>query len=65
MPKDAHKSAHFCSICGPHFCSMKITQDVRDYAAAHGVDEAQALEAGMAEKSAEFLAQGAQVYRKE
>ncbi len=65
MPKDAHKSAHFCSMCGPHFCSMKITQDVRDYAAAHGVDEAQALEAGMAEKSAEFLAQGAQVYRKE
>jgi phosphomethylpyrimidine synthase len=65
MPKDAHKSAHFCSMCGPHFCSMKITQDVRDYAAANGVDEAQALEAGMAEKSAEFLAQGAQVYRKE
>jgi phosphomethylpyrimidine synthase len=65
LPKDAHKSAHFCSMCGPHFCSMKITQDVRDYAAAHGVDETQALEAGMAEKSAEFLAQGAQVYRKE
>ena len=65
MPKDAHKSAHFCSMCGPHFCSMKITQDVRDYAAEHGVDEQQALEAGMAEKSAEFLAQGAQVYRKE
>jgi phosphomethylpyrimidine synthase len=65
LPKDAHKSAHFCSMCGPHFCSMKITQDVRDYAAAHGVDEAKALEAGMAEKSAEFLAQGAQVYRKE
>jgi phosphomethylpyrimidine synthase len=65
LPKDAHKVAHFCSMCGPHFCSMKITQDVRDYAAAHGVDEAKALEAGMAEKSAEFLAQGAQVYRKE
>jgi phosphomethylpyrimidine synthase len=65
LPKDAHKSAHFCSMCGPHFCSMKITQDVRDYAAEHGVDEAQALETGMAEKSAEFLAQGAQVYRKE
>ncbi len=65
LPKDAHKIAHFCSMCGPHFCSMKITQDVRDYAAAHGVDEAKALEAGMAEKSAEFLAQGAQVYRKE
>ena len=40
LPKDAHKLAHFCSMCGPHFCSMKITQDVRDYAAEHGVDEA-------------------------
>jgi phosphomethylpyrimidine synthase len=65
LPKDAHKLAHFCSMCGPHFCSMKITQDVRDYAAEHGVDEAKALEAGMAEKSQQFLAQGAQVYRKE
>ena len=63
LPKDAHKLAHFCSMCGPHFCSMKITQDVRDYAAEHGVEEQAALEAGMAEKSAEFLAQGAQVYR--
>src|SRR5690606_38531056 len=54
LPKDAHKLAHFCSMCGPHFCSMKITQDVRDYAAEHGVEEAQALEAGMAEKSREF-----------
>ena len=63
LPKDAHKLAHFCSMCGPHFCSMKITQDVRDYAAEHGVDEAKALEAGMAEKSAEFRGQGAQVYR--
>jgi len=63
LPKDAHKLAHFCSMCGPHFCSMKITQDVRDYAAEHGVEERAALEAGMAEKSAEFLAQGAQVYR--
>jgi phosphomethylpyrimidine synthase len=50
-------------MCGPHFCSMKITQDVRDYAAEHGVDEAVALEAGMAEKSAEFREQGAEVYR--
>jgi phosphomethylpyrimidine synthase len=63
LPKDAHKVAHFCSMCGPHFCSMKITQDVRDYAAAQGVAEEAALEAGMAEKSAEFLAGGAQVYR--
>ena len=65
LPKDAHKLAHFCSMCGPHFCSMKITQDVRDYAAEHGVGEMQALEAGMAEKSEEFRAAGAQVYRAE
>jgi phosphomethylpyrimidine synthase len=64
LPKDAHKSAHFCSMCGPKFCSMKITQDVRDYAAEHGVDDAAALEDGMAEKAAEFLAQGAEVYHK-
>ncbi len=63
LPKDAHKVAHFCSMCGPHFCSMKITQDVRDYAAGQGVDEAAAIDAGMAEKSAEFRDAGAQVYR--
>jgi phosphomethylpyrimidine synthase len=64
LPKDAHKVAHFCSMCGPHFCSMKITQDVRDYAAANGMDEAQALEAGMAEKAKEFADAGAEVYGK-
>ncbi|GAB3787498.1 phosphomethylpyrimidine synthase ThiC [Dyella agri] len=64
LPKDAHKSAHFCSMCGPKFCSMKITQDVRDYAAEHGVNETAALDEGMAEKAAEFRAQGAEVYRK-
>ncbi|ATD66206.1 phosphomethylpyrimidine synthase ThiC [Luteimonas chenhongjianii] len=63
LPKDAHKAAHFCSMCGPHFCSMKITQDVRDYAAGQGVTAVDALAAGMAEKSAEFRAQGAEVYR--
>ncbi|MBB3342188.1 phosphomethylpyrimidine synthase ThiC [Luteimonas sp. RC10] len=63
LPKDAHKAAHFCSMCGPHFCSMKITQDVRDYAAEHGVTDDQALATGLAEKSAQFLAQGAEVYR--
>ncbi|BCT92657.1 phosphomethylpyrimidine synthase [Lysobacter helvus] len=63
LPKDAHKLAHFCSMCGPHFCSMKITQDVRDYAAEHGVGETDALAAGMAEKSEEFRAAGAEVYR--
>jgi len=65
LPKDAHKLAHFCSMCGPHFCSMKITQEVRDHAAAQGLDEADALEAGMAAKSAEFRAQGAELYRAE
>jgi phosphomethylpyrimidine synthase len=65
LPKDAHKLAHFCSMCGPHFCSMKITQDVRDYAAGQGLDEQEALAAGMAEKSSQFRAQGAQVYRQE
>jgi phosphomethylpyrimidine synthase len=64
LPKDAHKSAHFCSMCGPKFCSMKITQDVRDYAAEHGVEETAALDEGMAEKAAEFRAQGAEVYHK-
>ncbi len=56
LPKEAAKHAHFCSMCGPHFCSMKITQDVRDYAKEHGVDEGSALDAGMAEKAAEFRA---------
>ena len=63
MPKEAHKVAHFCSMCGPHFCSMRITQDVRDYAAEHGVEETSALEAGMAEKAAEFRETGGKVYR--
>ncbi len=63
LPKDAHKSAHFCSMCGPNFCSMKITQDVRDYAREHGVaDEAAALAEGMAAKAREFREQGGEVY---
>ena len=65
LPKDAHKLAHFCSMCGPHFCSMKITQDVREYAAGQGVGEQQALAAGMAEKAQQFRDMGAQVYRPE
>ncbi len=66
LPKEAAKHAHFCSMCGPHFCSMKITQDVRDYAAEKGVAaDAEALERGMAEKAAEFRAQGGEVYRPE
>jgi phosphomethylpyrimidine synthase len=64
LPQEGAKLAHFCSMCGPHFCSMKITQDVRDYAAKVGADAAQALERGMAEKSAEFKAQGAEVYHR-
>src|SRR5881394_1772958 len=51
LPKDAAKHAHFCSMCGPHFCSMKITQDVRDYAREHGVAEDAALAKGMADKA--------------
>ena len=63
LPKDAHKSAHFCSMCGPKFCSMKITQDVREYAAARGMNDAAALDAGLQEKSAEFRSGGGEVYR--
>ncbi len=64
LPAEGAKLAHFCSMCGPHFCSMKITQDVRDYAASLGVAEEKALETGMAEKSEEFRREGAEVYRK-
>jgi phosphomethylpyrimidine synthase len=64
LPKDSAKVAHFCSMCGPHFCSMKITQDVRDYAASHKLKDINvAVEAGMKEKSEEFLRQGAQIYK--
>jgi len=62
LPKDSSKEAHFCSMCGPKFCSMKITQDVRDYADQLGVDEQAALAQGMAEKSAEFKAVGGELY---
>ncbi len=65
LPKEAHKLAHFCSMCGPKFCSMKITQDVRDYAAQLELAEEQALEKGMAEKAKEFRDTGAQVYRRQ
>ncbi len=63
LPKDSAKVAHFCSMCGPHFCSMKITQDVRDFAAQQGIDEAEALKKGMEVKSIEFVKSGAEVYR--
>jgi phosphomethylpyrimidine synthase len=64
LPKESAKVAHFCSMCGPHFCSMKITQDVRDFAAAQGVSEQAALEKGMEQKSVEFVKQGASIYRR-
>jgi phosphomethylpyrimidine synthase len=64
LPAEGAKLAHFCSMCGPHFCSMKITQDVRDYAASLGVAEEKALETGMEEKSREFVEQGSEIYRK-
>ncbi len=63
LPAEGAKLAHFCSMCGPQFCSMKITQDVRDYAAKVGADEQKALEKGMAEKSDEFRKTGAELYR--
>jgi len=64
LPADGAKTAHFCSMCGPNFCSMKITEDVRKYAAEKGYTEDEALQEGMREKSAEFTKQGAEVYSK-
>ena len=65
MPKDAHKVAHFCSMCGPKFCSMKISQDVRDYAAKNGFDKIEvALDEGMKAKSEEFKKAGSEIYSK-
>jgi len=63
LPKEGHKVAHFCSMCGPSFCSMKITQDVRDYAASKGIASLDtALTSGMQEKAAEFQRQGSEIY---
>lgn len=62
LPAEGAKSAHFCSMCGPQFCSMKITEDVRKYAAEQGVKEEEALKAGMEKKSKEFVEKGAEVY---
>jgi phosphomethylpyrimidine synthase len=63
LPAQGAKLAHFCSMCGPHFCSMKITQDVRDYAAENGLDEQAALSAGMKEKAEEFKRAGGRIYQ--
>ncbi|OWW19315.1 phosphomethylpyrimidine synthase ThiC [Noviherbaspirillum denitrificans] len=65
LPKDSAKVAHFCSMCGPHFCSMKITQDVRDFAAAQGITDDEALKKGMEVKAVEFVKTGAELYRKQ
>jgi len=64
LPQEGAKQAHFCSMCGPHFCSMKITQDVRDYAEQQGIDAQEALQKGMQEKAVEFVKKGAEVYQK-
>ena len=64
LPKDSAKVAHFCSMCGPHFCSMKITQDVREYAAKQGLSEQDALSKGMEQKAVEFVEKGAEIYSK-
>jgi phosphomethylpyrimidine synthase len=64
LPQEGAKLAHFCSMCGPHFCSMKITQDVRDYAASQGVTDAEAIAKGMQAKAVEFVKKGAQIYSK-
>ncbi|AMM13536.1 phosphomethylpyrimidine synthase ThiC [Burkholderia sp. PAMC 28687] len=64
LPKDSAKVAHFCSMCGPHFCSMKITQDVREYAAKQGVSDIEALKQGMQTKAIEFVKKGSEIYQR-
>jgi len=64
LPQEGAKLAHFCSMCGPHFCSMRITQDVRDFAAKHGVSEEEALAKGMEVKAVEFVRKGGELYSK-
>jgi len=64
LPKQAHKVAHFCSMCGPHFCSMKISQEVREYAASHNMEDVEsAVDAGMKEMAVEFRKQGSEIYK--
>jgi phosphomethylpyrimidine synthase len=64
LPQEGAKTAHFCSMCGPHFCAMKITEEVRQYAAQQGVSEAEALQKGLEAKAQEFVEKGAEVYSK-
>ncbi|MEE8467958.1 MAG: phosphomethylpyrimidine synthase ThiC, partial [Planctomycetota bacterium] len=63
LPAEGAKTAHFCSMCGPHFCSMQISEDVRRYAQEKGLTEAEAIATGMQEKSSEFLATGGELYQ--
>jgi phosphomethylpyrimidine synthase len=63
LPQEVAKVAHFCSMCGPHFCAMKITQDVRDYAASHGMDDEQALQKGLEDQGREFVEAGSEIYK--
>ncbi len=64
LPQEGAKQAHFCSMCGPHFCSMRITQDVRDYAKSHHINEEEALKVGMEEMAGEFVKHGSEIYQK-
>jgi phosphomethylpyrimidine synthase len=64
LPQEGAKTSHFCSMCGPHFCAMKITEDVRKYAAEQGIAEEEALKKGMEEKSRQFVEKGAEIYAK-
>jgi phosphomethylpyrimidine synthase len=63
LPQEAAKTAHFCSMCGPQFCSMKVTQDVREYASKHGLGDDEAFQKGLQEKSEEFKSSGSEIYR--
>jgi len=64
LPQEVSKTAHFCSMCGPHFCAMKITQDLRDYAASEGIDETEARKRGLEQKGREFIESGSEIYKK-
>ena len=64
LPSESAKLSHFCTMCGPKFCSMKISQEVRDYAQKKGISEADAIEAGMQERSSEFIRSGAEIYQR-
>jgi phosphomethylpyrimidine synthase len=63
LPQEGAKSAHFCSMCGPHFCSMKITEDVRKFAAQQGLDATEGVKRGLEEKAAQFLQAGGEIYQ--